>query len=557
MASHRQAWRQGLRVGWIIGLIVILVGTGLASVTAPAAANSTAPTVHVDTSNQALTTLPLLPPQGVSAPSIGTNGEPPAASGGGDEWVNAWTDQNAQSGFDGLRGTVDAISPAIPCPGSGHIDYDWAGVEARTSANDVVDMGFFVQESALSFGVCGGSGPYPYYWAPGTGIEAVCSGGPLSVGPHVFSASVITGTNTWTFTVDGNTIAGTTFNWGNGGCSGPAATGEVKLNSSTATETSLWSGMEESTTSSTQSFWPMPTVLLPSAFSVFSGGAWTQVPVGLAARYPTSGATPAFGIQGQKQNASLGPDAIVIGNSFGWPSPSQVLWAPALQVGATATSPTTGLAPLPVSFSATVTGGTGSYSSYDWFFGDQSTGSGATVSHTYTAAGTFLVTVEVTDSGSETQTSAPIAVTVTSALAATASASPTTADAGQSVTFSCSGNGGVAPLSYSWSFGDGSNGSGASTSHSYASSGAYTATCTIVDARGVVSKASVTVTVNSNVLGLPATEGYEVIGAGIAAAIVLVVVALLISRGRKKRREAPQPYSPTPTPPGESPPSNP
>src|SRR5437879_12907427 len=49
---------------------------------------------------------------------------------------------------------------------------------------------------------------------------------------------------------------------------------------------------------------------------------------------------------------------------------------------------------LPVTFSSTATGGTGPYT-VSWSFGDGSTGSGATVAHSYSTAQTYTVTASV------------------------------------------------------------------------------------------------------------------------------------------------------------------
>ncbi|MDX1745250.1 MAG: PQQ-dependent sugar dehydrogenase, partial [Halobacteriales archaeon] len=83
-----------------------------------------------------------------------------------------------------------------------------------------------------------------------------------------------------------------------------------------------------------------------------------------------------------------------------------------IAVTASAT-PTSGLAPLTVDFSATVEGGTGSLT-YTWYFGDGSDSgplSDPAVSHTYTADGSYPAYVEVTDDVATT-TSAPILIGV-------------------------------------------------------------------------------------------------------------------------------------------------
>ena len=89
-----------------------------------------------------------------------------------------------------------------------------------------------------------------------------------------------------------------------------------------------------------------------------------------------------------------------------------VLAIPPLQVAAAA-NPNNGQANLAVSFTATVTGGLAPYT-YAWTFGDGGTDSVSNPTHTYTQAGTYTVTVVVTDSQNN-QKSATTTVTVTSA----------------------------------------------------------------------------------------------------------------------------------------------
>ncbi len=62
--------------------------------------------------------------------------------------------------------------------------------------------------------------------------------------------------------------------------------------------------------------------------------------------------------------------------------------------------PTSGEAPLVVFFNGSAsTDSDGSIVSYEWDFGDGSSGSGATTSHTYTQAGTYTASLTVTDNG--------------------------------------------------------------------------------------------------------------------------------------------------------------
>ncbi|MDE1820194.1 MAG: PKD domain-containing protein [Euryarchaeota archaeon] len=91
----------------------------------------------------------------------------------------------------------------------------------------------------------------------------------------------------------------------------------------------------------------------------------------------------------------------------------------ALEVSIVA-SPLGGEAPLTVSFEGRVTGGTGTYASYSWTFGDASSGTGIALDHSYRDAGTYLVTFTVTDSKG-TPASATTWVNVTAAAASPSS----------------------------------------------------------------------------------------------------------------------------------------
>jgi PKD repeat protein len=124
-----------------------------------------------------------------------------------------------------------------------------------------------------------------------------------------------------------------------------------------------------------------------------------------------------------------------------------------LTAKATAT-PTTGNAPLGVSFTGSATGGTAPYS-YSWDFGDGSaTSTAQNPSHTYNSAGTFTATLTVTDSSSPAK-SATSSVTVTaSPIAGTPPGAPTGLTA----------HGGTGQVSLSWTA-PASNGGVAITSY--------------------------------------------------------------------------------------------
>src|SRR5947199_50055 len=133
-------------------------------------------------------------------------------------------------------------------------------------------------------------------------------------------------------------------------------------------------------------------------------------------------------------------------------------------IGVTAgVSPTSGDLTTVFTFTATASGGGGSPYSFSWNFGDGATGSGPSVTHFYTAGGTYSPEVTATDGlgGSHAAPTQTVTVTAPPApLGATANAPRQAADVGQSVTFTCPATGGTAPYPYGWTFGDGNPGSG-------------------------------------------------------------------------------------------------
>ena len=128
----------------------------------------------------------------------------------------------------------------------------------------------------------------------------------------------------------------------------------------------------------------------------------------------------------------------------------------------------------------------GTISSYAWNFGDGTSGTGATTSHTYAASGTYSVALTVTDNGGAANTKTQ-SVTVT---AAPANQPPTAAFTSTvnhlAVAFDSSGS--VDPdgsiSSYAWDFGDGATSTSANPSHTYAAAGPHSVTLTVTDNQG-------------------------------------------------------------------------
>ncbi|MGC8723417.1 MAG: PKD domain-containing protein [Acidobacteriota bacterium] len=166
---------------------------------------------------------------------------------------------------------------------------------------------------------------------------------------------------------------------------------------------------------------------------------------------------------------------------------------PTLTATASAT-PTSGQAPLAVSFTGSASGGTAPYT-YAWSFGDSITGSGAATTHTYSSAGVYPVTLTVTDSASLAVTDSHLVITVAApaALTVNATVTPLSGNAPLAVTFAGTASGGVPPYAYAWTFGDSTSGAGASISHTYTASGTFTVRATVTDSASVTASAATTV----------------------------------------------------------------
>lgn len=138
--------------------------------------------------------------------------------------------------------------------------------------------------------------------------------------------------------------------------------------------------------------------------------------------------------------------------------------------------------------------------SYSWDFGDGppvDTTSSYLPVHTYSAAGTYTVSLTVTDNNGHTSQVASQQVVVSDPPHALFTTSTPNPRAGTAVSFDASDSSGAKPLSYSWSFGDGATDStsGAQPSHVYGSPGTYTVLLTVTDKGGHQSTASHSVTV--------------------------------------------------------------
>lgn len=138
----------------------------------------------------------------------------------------------------------------------------------------------------------------------------------------------------------------------------------------------------------------------------------------------------------------------------------------------------------------------GTIASYAWAFGDGASGTGVAVQHTYAAAGTYSVTLTVTDNrGATSALTQDVAVVANQA--PTASFTPTVTNLTVAVDASASTDPDGTIATYAWDYGDGTTGAGVTSSHAYAAAGTYTVALSVTDDRGLVATASAQVTVTA------------------------------------------------------------
>jgi len=139
---------------------------------------------------------------------------------------------------------------------------------------------------------------------------------------------------------------------------------------------------------------------------------------------------------------------------------------------------------------------------YSWNFGDGTLGSGNLATHSYETAGTYTVTLKVTDDMGRKSSLASQTISVGLAgPTASFTTSPGSPIIGQIVNFNASQSRptpGRTIVSYSWDFGDGTSGTGVNTTHAYAAVGTYTVTLTVTDNAGQTGFATQTITVTTD-----------------------------------------------------------
>ncbi len=188
------------------------------------------------------------------------------------------------------------------------------------------------------------------------------------------------------------------------------------------------------------------------------------------------------------------PGAVNAGQTFGGGVPNQ---APTADAG----GPYAALTGQTVAFSsAGSSDADGTIVAWAWDFGDGATSTAANPSHAYGAAGTYVVSLTVTDDDGAQDTATSSAVITAPNQAPTAVANgPYAGLAGEAIAFSSAGSGDPdgTITAWFWDFGDGATSTAANPSHAYAAAGSYTATLTVTDNDGAQDSATAGVTVDA------------------------------------------------------------
>ena len=366
----------------------------------------------------------------------------------------------------------------------------------------------------------------PWTMGPGdTGIQVVDASAASTYGPHWEAArntSSLTPSTWWAFTTDFELPA-------------PAPT-PTSMDVGGSSSVSFYEPIEVEhiDSKSTYSGWSTPTAILSGCSVSSSGQTLKCTPTGVAG---------SVAIQ------------FDLGESGGYELYSRtttfhVYSDPTVAVPtANRTSVDVGQA---VAFAATPAGGSGGFT-YEWLgLPAGCTGTTASVSCSSVAtASTNTVKVIVTDSNGFSATSPGLSFTVYPRLSEALTVTPSSLLEGGAVTFEATTSGGAGGLIYVWSgLPSGCTApTGAALNCSPSLTGSSNVTVTATDKNGVAASSTVNLTVGAAFLGLPAVEGYSIVGVLVVLVIGVILALVLLTRRRRKtpHEEGPMPAQPQQT----------
>jgi PKD repeat protein len=171
-------------------------------------------------------------------------------------------------------------------------------------------------------------------------------------------------------------------------------------------------------------------------------------------------------------NVGIGP--IAFGQFIG-----SVSVQPVLPVANFSAKPTSGKAPLNVSFKDK---STGYPTKWKWTFGDGTNSTKQNPIHKYSKAGKYTVSLTVNNAAGSNTTTKANYITVVAKPVAAFSASPTSGKVPLNVVFTDKSTG--APTAWKWNFGDGTTSTKQNPTHKYSKAGTYTVSLTVTNAAG-------------------------------------------------------------------------
>jgi len=173
--------------------------------------------------------------------------------------------------------------------------------------------------------------------------------------------------------------------------------------------------------------------------------------------------------------------------------------------GAFAYTPSSGCSPLPVHFSAAI----GSTASLIWDFGDGVTSVSLldTISHTYSALGTYVPKLILTDFSGCTNFSVGADTIKVDLITPNFRITPNPVCQGSATVFSDSSFASYSPpASWAWSFGSGATATGSSPAYTFTMAGTQTVTLSVTSGYGCTGSVTKTVTINSVPAALTGTR---------------------------------------------------